>query len=44
MRQKFYYHKALDLYKKALMHANTDMERARVHFYMGDGFIQLGGV
>lgn len=44
MRQKFYYHKAIDLYKKALMHASTDMERARVHLYMGDGFIQLGGV
>lgn len=42
--QRFYFHKCLDFYKKALLHASTEKEKARVHFNMGSGFIHLAGV
>jgi hypothetical protein len=42
--QKFYYHKCLDFYKKALLYAGSNEEKARIHFQMGVGFVYLAGV
>jgi hypothetical protein len=42
--QRFYYHKCVELYKRALPCAWKAEEKARVHFNMGDIFIKLAGV
>lgn len=42
--QRFYFHKCLDFYKKALSFALSEMKKARIHFQMGSTFIHLAGV